>query len=163
MAFETKVVEEHGVSIVTLSGELDSKTSPEFEKTLLKLVAEKKQEILLDLTQLAYVASAGLRIFVMVGKRLQAEGGRLALCAVNANVMKVLEISGFVSLFPIRPHREEAIPWLHANARVAKITSLAGDILRKELGGSPTPRPAGPADHERSAYAAELLRKKDPR
>ena len=120
MALEQQASEEQGVTVVALSGQLDSRAAPDFEKALLKLIAEKKHEILLDLTALEYVASAGLRVFVMVGKRLHAEGGRLALCALNEGVMKVFEISGFVPLFPILPNRREAIPWLLANARAGR-------------------------------------------
>jgi anti-anti-sigma factor len=154
--------EQQGVTVVALAGQLDSRTAPDFEKALLKLVAGGKREILLDLAQLEYVASAGLRIFVMVGKRLQADGGRLALCALNESVLKVLEISGFVPLFPIRPDRKEAIPWLLSNARVARVSNLAGEILRRETTANPRHAPLAAADHEKTAYAAELLRKKDP-
>lgn len=147
---------------MALAGQLDSRAAPDFEKALLKLLAEKKLEILLDLAGLEYVASAGLRVFVMIGKRLQAEGGRLALCSLDAGVMKVLEISGFVPLFPILPNRREAVPWLLAHARTGRITSLAGEILRRDAGGA---RPVGPgaSDREKAGYAADLLREPDPR
>lgn len=162
MPLEVATSEQQGVTVVALSGQLDSRTAPEFEKTLLKLVAAGEHEILLDLGELEYVASAGLRIFVMVGKRLQADGGRLALCSLNESVMKVLEISGFVPLFPIRPNRKEAIPWLLSNAKVARVSNLAGEILRRETTAAPRPAPLAAADHEKTALAAELLRKKDP-
>jgi anti-anti-sigma factor len=161
VALEQQASEDQGVTVVALSGQLDSRAAPDFEKALLKLIAEKKHEILLDLTALEYVASAGLRVFVMVGKRLQAEGGRLALCALNEGVMKVFEISGFVPLFPILPNRREAIPWLLANARAGRISSLAGEILRRD-GGGPRPPAPGAADREKSSYAAELLGKPAP-
>jgi anti-anti-sigma factor len=161
MPLEQQVAQEQGVTVVALAGQLDSRTAPELEKSLLQLVAKGERELLIDLAALDYVASAGLRIFVMVGKRLAADGGRLALCAVNASVLKVLEVSGFVSLFPLLPNRREAIPWLLANARAARVSSLAGELLRKE-GGAPAPRPAAGADREKSAYAAELLKRKPP-
>lgn len=162
MALDQLVTEEQGVTVVALAGQLDSRAAPDFEKALLKLLADKKHEILLDLTALEYVASAGLRVFVMVGKRLQADGGRLALCALNESVMKVFEISGFVPLFPILPNRREAIPWLLANARTGRISSLAGEILRRDAGSARSAAP-GAADREKSSYAAELLRKSDPK
>lgn len=162
MALELTVTEEQGVAVVALAGQLDSRTAPELERTLLGLLGEKKHEILLDLAALEYVASAGLRVFVMVGKRLQAEGGRLALCALEPGVLKVLEIAGFVQLFPILPDRREAIPWLLANARAGRIGNLAGELLRGEDGaaGARFRRPG--TDRERAAYAAELLKKRDP-
>ena len=163
MPFEVQTRDEGRVLVVAISGQLDSRTAPEFEKGLLKLLGERKLEVLLDLAELEYVASAGLRVFVMVGKRLQAEGGRLALCALAPGVLKVLEISGFVPLFPILPNRREAIPWLLANAKVGRIGSLAGEILRREGGAAPRTSPLGAADREKSAYAAEILKKHDPK
>ena len=156
MALELQTSEEMGVAVVAAVGSIDSKTAPELEKALVKLLAEKKREIVLDLERLDYVASAGLRVFVMIGKRLQAERGRLALCAVNPSVMKVLEVSGFVVLFAIRGSRQEAIDWLVSGARLARVSSLAGEILRKDA-AVPGARPAGIADSSKSAYAADLL------
>jgi anti-anti-sigma factor len=156
MPLELVTAEERGVTVVAVAGQIDSKTAPELEKALLKVVAERKRELVLDLARLDYVASAGLRVFVMVGKRLQAEGGRLALCSVNPSVMKVLEVSGFVPLFALRASRPEAIDDLLSGAKLARVSSLAGEILRKDGAAAP-PRPTGAADAAKSAYAAELL------
>ena len=156
MALELQTTEEHGVAIVAAIGSIDSKTSPELEAALVKLFGEKKREIVLDLARLDYVASAGLRVFVMIGKRLQAENGRLALCAVNPSVMKVLEVSGFVALFAIKPTRQEAVQWLASGAKMSRVSNLAGELLRKE-GGAAGARPAGVADAAKSAYAVDLL------
>jgi anti-anti-sigma factor len=156
VALDLQTTEEHGVTVVAAAGSIDSKTSPDLEKALVKLLGEKKREIVLDLARLDYVASAGLRVFVMVGKRLQAEKGRLALCAVNPSVMKVLEVSGFATLFAIRPSRQEAIDWLASGAKLSRVSSLAGEILRKDAPG-PGTRAAGIADSAKSSYAADLL------
>ncbi len=156
MALELQTSQEAGVAVVAAIGSIDSKTAPELEKALVKLLAEKKREVVIDLSRLDYVASAGLRIFVMIGKRLQAEGGRLALCSVNPSVMKVLEVSGFVALFAIRPSRQEAIEWLASGAKLSRVSNLAGEILRKDGAGAAA-RSAGVADSAKSSYAADLL------
>lgn len=156
MALELQTSEDAGVAVVAAIGSIDSKTSPELEKALVKLLAEKKREIVLDLARLDYVASAGLRVFVMIGKRLQAERGRLALCSVNPSVMKVLEVSGFATLFAIRASRQEAIDWLASGAKLARVSNLAGEILRKDA-AAPAVRPTGVADAAKSSYAADLL------
>lgn len=164
MALELTVSEEAGVAVVALVGSLDSKTAPDLEKSLGKLTAEKKRELVIDLARLDYVASAGLRVFVMIGKRLAAEGGRLALASVNPSVMKVLEVSGFAKLFALKASRQEAIDWLAGGAKQSRLSTLATEILRKD--GEPKPvRPTGTADPAKGAYAAELLGadKKKPR
>jgi stage II sporulation protein AA (anti-sigma F factor antagonist) len=161
MPLELQDAEENGVAIVAAVGQIDSRTAPELEARLNKLLSEKKREILLDLTRLDYVASAGLRIFVMVGKRLQAEGGRLALCALNPSVHKVLEVSGFLDLFPIRSDRADALVWLNDTAKASRVSALAGEILGREGRGA-APRPAKPADSKLGDYAADLLRDRTP-
>jgi hypothetical protein len=70
--------------------------------------------------------------------------------------MKVLEVSGFSTLFAIRASRQEAIDWLASGAKLSRVSNLAGEILRKDSPG-PSTRPAGMADSAKSAYAADLL------
>ncbi len=53
-----------------------------------------------DLTHLEYVSSAGLRIFLVVAKKLKGLDGELSLAGLQGNIKEVLEISGFPSILP---------------------------------------------------------------
>ena len=61
--------------------------------------------LLLDLEKVAYVSSAGLRVFLMLAKQSRAAGGRLALCSLAPEVKEVFDISGFTALFMLLPDR----------------------------------------------------------
>ncbi|MBI2952169.1 STAS domain-containing protein, partial [bacterium] len=63
----------------------------------------------IDLAQLDYVSSAGLRAFLGGAKRLKGGGGKIALSALKSNVKEVFDLSGFSSLFPIAPSVEGAV------------------------------------------------------
>ena len=159
MAFEVRIEESNGVVVVAPAGQLDSRAAPDFERQVLKSVGKGQRALLFDFTALEYVASAGLRVVIMVGKRLQAEGGAFGLCALNDGVRQVFEVAGFSRLFPIHPERPRALAALVKGARLAGIGHLAGDLLHRagESASSPRVPVFSAADPARVALAAELL------
>ncbi len=162
MAFEIATKEEGMVLVAALSGQLDTRASPQLEKALEEALTAGRSEILIDCGRLDFVTSAGLRVLLMTGKRLSSAGGRLALCSLNPSVKEVFDISGFASLFPILPTREGALGWLAENVESAKVSHLAEDLLSRHEDarrGGRSPSPGG-ADADRAELAAELLKKK---
>ena len=89
-------------------GRLDSVSSQDLQTELLRRIGEGDTAIVLDLKDLIYISSAGLRVLLLVGKELKTRDGQLALCALNQNVREVFEISGFISLFPVHASIDEA-------------------------------------------------------
>lgn len=157
--FEVKVSEDGGVVVVAPAGQLDSRAAPEFEREVLKAVGKSKRELLFDLSALDYVASAGLRVVIMIGKRLQADGGALALCGLNASVRQVFDVAGFSRLFPIYADRTGALAAIKKSARLAGIGHIAGDLLHRASESASSPRVPvfSAADPARVALAAEIL------
>ncbi|MCP3941991.1 MAG: STAS domain-containing protein [Desulfobacteraceae bacterium] len=94
-----KLVEE-GRCVVGLKGRLDAVTAPELELSLGKIIEEGNLNIVLDLTNLEYVSSAGLRIFLVATKKVKALKGELCLAGLSGNIKEVIEISGFPSIMP---------------------------------------------------------------
>ncbi|MBQ6334995.1 MAG: STAS domain-containing protein [Erysipelotrichaceae bacterium] len=82
-----------------LSGRLDTITSPQLEEEL-KELPENISELTLDLKDLEYVSSAGLRVFLNAQKTMSAKG-QMALCNVNEEIMEVLEMTGFTEILTI--------------------------------------------------------------
>jgi stage II sporulation protein AA (anti-sigma F factor antagonist) len=164
-AFEIEVREVEGIAVVAPAGQLDSKAAPEFEKATLRALTRTTREAVFDLARVDYIASAGLRVVIMAGKRLQAEGGQLVLCALNPSVRQVFEVAGFVKLFPIHRDRAEAIAALQSGARDARVRHLAGDLLHRGRGTGHMPRTPilNAADPDRVALAAEILRREPGR
>ena len=87
--------------VVTLSGELDTVAAGEAEKTLQPLFISDKPEIVLDCTDLAYIASSGLRLFLALLKAVNARGGKLIIRNINNDIASVFKATGFASIFTI--------------------------------------------------------------
>lgn len=161
---EVEVRKVEDVVLVGPTGQLDSKAAPEFEKATLAALGRETRQAVLDLGRVDYIASAGLRVVIMAGKRLQAEGGQLVLCGLNPSVRQVFEVAGFLKLFPIHRDRAEAIEALQTGARAAIIRHLAGDLLHRGSGTGHMPRTPvlTAADPARVELAAAIL-SRDPK
>jgi anti-anti-sigma factor len=88
------------VTIVTIAGRLDGVTAPQLDDGLAALIAPGVRMVL-DMSALDYVSSAGLRVLLKVAKQVKAAKGRLALAGITPTVTKVFEISGFTTIFDI--------------------------------------------------------------
>ena len=82
---------------VLLAGRLDSSTAPEVEEILLQL-ADRFDKVILNMAELEYISSAGLRILKLLYMALKKKEGELELKNANKLVMEVFEMTGFASL-----------------------------------------------------------------
>ncbi len=85
---------------IQLVGRLDTMTAPEADRSILEL-AEEFESLILDLAQLEYISSAGLRVLKRVQMKMREKNGSLALKNVGRQIMEILEITGFKNLFRI--------------------------------------------------------------
>lgn len=99
----------NGVFVVAPKGRLDTTTSPDLEGCLLGLVERGEHRLLVDLAGIEYVSSAGLRVLLLLAKRLKVERGELVLCGLGPAVRQVFELAGFVALFRLEATRDEAL------------------------------------------------------
>lgn len=107
-----------GAVVLRLSGRVDSGTAPDVQDRLLPRVESAgSTPVLIDLSALTYIASAGLRVLLMAVKRARAAGGGVHLAGPREGVMTVLEVSGFTALFEIHDGLEEALADLDAALR----------------------------------------------
>jgi len=72
-------------------------------------VEKGEHRIVLDLGRLDYISSAGLRVVLLLAKKLKQLGGALILCDIQPNVREVFEISGFLTILKVCASREEAV------------------------------------------------------
>ncbi|MEY2617700.1 MAG: hypothetical protein RL522_702 [Pseudomonadota bacterium] len=96
------------IVVVRPQGRLDSATSPAFEATVLERIEAGGRRLVLDLSDVGYISSAGLRVILATGKRLRASQGKLVLCGLRDEVRGVFEMSGFLDLFPVTDTVEQA-------------------------------------------------------
>lgn len=94
------VTAENNKAIVAPVGRLDTLTAPMLEQDM-EPILEKATELILDLAELEYISSAGLRVLLKLQKRMN-NCGTMELRNVNETVMEVLEITGFADILTIR-------------------------------------------------------------
>ena len=70
------------IATLSLSGKLDRTTAKAFEEKILAQIESGDRRFIIDLEQLDYISSAGLRVFILAGKRLNSENGKIVLCYV---------------------------------------------------------------------------------
>ena len=98
----------HGdVIIVQPAGRLDSTSSPEFEQFLRTKTADQNQ-LIIDLSKLDYISSAGLRVVLANAKRINSANGRMLLCGMNSVIHQIFEISGFLTILKVEKNLHKA-------------------------------------------------------
>lgn len=95
--------------IVNLQGQINSTNAATTEAEVLALVDAGHKNLLLDFSALDYISSAGLRLVLVVGKRLRKDGGKLVLCAMQPHIHEVFDISGFLAILNVTHTRSEAL------------------------------------------------------
>lgn len=100
---------EKNLLVVTVKGRLDAETAPQFEGTISGFIAEGEKGFLIDLFDLQYISSAGLRSLLVLAKKLKAQGRKLLFAGLHGPVDEVFKISGFYSIFEISDTIESAL------------------------------------------------------
>ncbi len=85
--------------VLTLSGRLDTTTSPELEKELEDAMSTV-HDVTIDLKDVEYVSSAGLRVLLAAQKTMEGRG-KIKLIHVSGMVMEVFRVTGFTKLLTI--------------------------------------------------------------
>ena len=98
-----------GAVVVSVTERIDAVTAPEFEKGLLALMAGGDYTLVLNLTGLEYISSAGLRSILSTAKQLKTKNGKMLFTGLRGPVKDVFKISGFGSIFKIFETEEEAL------------------------------------------------------
>src|SRR5215470_7418750 len=128
-----------GFVVLVPAGRLDAKTSPELEKKILELLGAGERRFIVDFASVEFLSSAGLRVLLMLAKKLSGGDGSLALSALNDRVREVFDIAGFTSVFTIRKTAEEAVASAPAPGRAG---AAAAQDAAQALGiRSAAPRP----------------------
>ncbi len=87
--------------VVALNGRLDFVSARDFEERLLAAIDDGVKTLVIDVSQLEYISSTGLRVFIIAAKEIRAKGGDLLFTGVGPTIKKILEISGFTKLFKV--------------------------------------------------------------
>jgi anti-anti-sigma factor len=104
-----------GVRIVSLNGRLDSNNSRTLESALTSQLATGYLRLVLDMSEVTYVSSSGLKVILTAQRQAMKENGNLALAGLSSRVFEIFQISGFDTLFHITETTDEAVSKLASN------------------------------------------------
>ena len=97
------------VTIVRISGNLNTQTTPEAQIRLEQIIENGAKKILIDFEGLDYISSSGLRLLFVAAKQLTSVSGRLRVCNLSSVVQEVFDISGFTTLIPVFDNQAAAL------------------------------------------------------
>lgn len=88
--------------VMEIKGRIDTKTEPEFTETALKLLEDGTRELWLDLAEVVYLSSIGLRGLFIIARASKAKKIPVLICRSGRMVRDTLEMSGYDSFFEMR-------------------------------------------------------------
>lgn len=102
------------VLVVSLKGQINSSNASEIQAQLLEQVSDAECRWLVDFNGLEYISSAGLRVVLLLAKRIREHQGSLVLCHMQPHVYEVFEVSGFLTLLTVVDTRQQGLSLLAA-------------------------------------------------
>ena len=93
---------------ISLAGRLDAFEASQLDEAVKKLVADDDFFVVIDMGNVPYLSSGGIRTLFATEKMLKRRDGGVHLCNVNEYPLKVLEMAGFDQIFPIHSTKEQA-------------------------------------------------------
>lgn len=108
--FSVEAREDEGVQVITVAGELDIATAPSLCARLDATRAGRRPRLLVDLSNVEFCDSTGLRALLGAASEVRTHGGRFALvCAPDGGVARLLGVVGATEVIAIHPNRAAAM------------------------------------------------------
>jgi len=104
-----EAAQNRGVSVLRVSGYVDTTTSPDLERRLQALLRDKRFHIVVDLSGVEYISSAGWGIFISEIREIREQGGDLKLAGMVPDVREVFDLLEFENILKSYPDAELAI------------------------------------------------------
>jgi anti-anti-sigma factor len=106
---KTEVKHEENITTVTVSGSVDALTAPDLARTIVDQIAEGHVYLVVDLTGVEFMSSAGLRTLLGAVKESRSQGGDLRIASTNPGIDKVLKMSGFHNIAKVFTSNADAV------------------------------------------------------
>ena len=104
---ETTIQEKDGMLYAIFNGRLDTSSASQVEKDVKPLSDSTDHDIVLDCTDMTYISSSGLRIFLGVLKNSKSKGLRVFIKGLTPDVEKIFKMTGFINLFEAFEKKDE--------------------------------------------------------
>ena len=102
-----------GTTIISVDGEIDANTAPEAQDKILPL-ATPGCRLVLNLTNVPYMSSAGLRILLATYRQISSGGGKVVLVGVAEEIKDTMSVTGFIRFFKVCDTIQEGVEALSA-------------------------------------------------
>lgn len=106
---ETEIRHENSITIVAIKGSVDALTAAELTKTINQQIEDNHANLVIDLTGLEFMSSAGLRSLLGAVKETRSHGGDLRIVSTNPGIDKVLKMSGFHNIAKVFTSQADAM------------------------------------------------------
>lgn len=97
------------IVILKIKGKLDSALSCSLEKRVFSLINEGNSKLILDLSDINYINSSGLRMLLSIKKQIKTVSGKFIVCSLSSEVMEIMKICGFDHVLDLASNQEEAM------------------------------------------------------
>jgi len=87
---------------IKIQGRIDTLTASEFETKVNEVINADYQAIAFDCSDMDYISSSGLRVFLMAQKKVSQAGKGLTICSLQPSIKEIFDISGFSQIFTIK-------------------------------------------------------------
>ncbi len=126
-----------GVSILRVSGYVDTTTSPDLERRLQALLRDKRYHVVVDLSRVEYISSAGWGIFISEIREIREHGGDLKLAGMIPDVKEVFDLLEFENILQAYTDTELAVasfgPIVPANKVEGSTTASSGAAIEESV------------------------------
>lgn len=95
------------LTVIRVAGRLDSVTCSELEDKTLRTIGAGQHNLILDLSEVPFISSAGLRVILVATKKVHGQG-KLVLCGLKAQVREIIEMAGFHNIIKVYDDLEGA-------------------------------------------------------
>jgi anti-sigma B factor antagonist len=99
------------VQVVELDGDIDASTAPDITKFLSELV-KPGIRLLLDMTKVPYMSSAGLRTLLSLYRQITTKEGKVVLVGLSEELVDTMSVTGFLDFFVTKASQEEGLATL---------------------------------------------------
>ncbi len=99
---ETKIYKEGDVTTVKFIGRLDTPAAQEVTKEIEAVMDAASGTVVMDCSEMTYISSSGLRIFLSLRKAAATKGGEIIVKSISNDIRQVFMMTGFLNLFQIQ-------------------------------------------------------------
>ncbi len=102
----------NGILVAAPAGRIDGFNAQDFHQTLSNAIGGDDTAVVVDMSALNYISSAGLRAVLMIAKALWQRKAKFMLCSLSGSIGEVFKMSGFDKIIEIHGSKEDALATL---------------------------------------------------